>query len=302
MSEESETQKNKDSIFRWDSRCWYHAIVNSLVASGVVILGYNLNHDYGPGLFIMVPFLTGFVIAFTSRGRGMLTIMLLTSLLCSVLFLISGWEAILCILVTFPIVLITMGTGAFLGYKVAKKFIHRYGNHMVILMSLALMTLVGWTDREDRKLRPLEVKTSMKFYAPMEQVWNVVRASGQIDGNDSFLKFIGLPVPRNCILLPDNQRVCHFDEGSILQEITEENYGKNIELKIIDSFEVREWLDLDSASYRFVQHSDHVEVIRTDLIRSVLEPRWYWHWFEEKCVRLEHRYVMSSMKRKVETK
>ena len=302
MSEQSEPEKKDNSIFRWDRRSWYHSVVNSLVASGVVVLGYNLNHDYGPGLFIMVPFLTGFVIAFTSRGRGMFKIMLLTSFLCSVLFLISGWEAILCILVTFPIVLIAMGTGAFLGYKIAKKFILRYGNHMVILMSLTLMTLVGWTDREDREPRPLEVKTSMKFYAPMEKVWNAVRESGQIDGNDYFLEFIGLPVPSNCVLLPDNQRVCYFDEGSILQEITEENYGKNIELKIIDSFEVREWLDLDSASYRFVQRSDHVEVIRTDLIRSVLEPRWYWHWFEEKCVRLEHRYVMSSMKRKVETK
>jgi len=302
MSEESETEKNKNSIFRWDRRCWYHAIVNSLVASGVVVLGYNLNHDYGLGLFIMVPFLTGFVIAFTSRGRGMLAIMLLTSLLCSLLFLTTGWEAILCVLVTFPIVMITMGAGAFFGYLIAKKFMHRYGNHMVILMSLALMTLVGWTDREDREPRPLEVRTTMKFYAPMKQVWNVVKESGQIDGNDSFLKFIGVPVPRNCVLLPDNQRVCHFDEGSILQEITEENYGKNIEVKIIDSFEVREWLDLDSAGYRFVQRSDHVEVIRTDLIRSILQPRWYWHWFEEKCVGIEHRYVMSSMKRKVETK
>tara|TARA_B100001250_G_scaffold412232_1_gene442910 strand:+ start:361 stop:1113 length:753 start_codon:yes stop_codon:yes gene_type:complete len=250
----------------------------------------------------MVPFLTGFIVAFTSRGRGMLAIMLLTSLLCSVLFLISGWEAILCILVTFPIVMIAMGAGAFFGYRIAKKFIHRYGNHMVVLISLSLITLVGWTDREDREPRPLEVRTSMKFYAPMKEVWNVVRESGQIDGNDSFLKFIGLPVPRNCVLLPDNQRVCHFDEGSILQEITEENYGKNIELKIIDSFEVREWLDLDSAGYRFVQRSDHVEVIRTDLIRSILRPRWYWHWFEEKCIGIEHRYVMSSMKRKVEIK
>ena len=302
MSEESETQKNNGSIFRWNRRCWYHSIVNSLVASGVVVLGYNLNHDYGPGLFIMVPFLTGFVVAFTSRGRGMLAIMLLTSLLCSVLFLISGWEAILCILLTIPIVMIAMGVGAFLGYHIAKKFIHRYGIHMVVLISLSLMTLVGWTDREDREPRPLEVRTSIKFYAPMKEVWNVVRESGQIDGNDSFLKFIGLPVPRNCVLLADNQRVCYFDEGSILQEITEENYGKNIELKIIDSFEVREWLDLDSAGYRFVQRSDHVEVIRTDLIRSVLRPRWYWHWFEEKCIGIEHRYVMSSMKRKVEIK
>jgi len=111
----------------------------------------------------MVPFLTGFVVAFTSRGRGMLAIMLLTSLLCSVLFLISGWEAILCILVTFPIVMIAMGAGAFFGYRIAKKFIHRYGNHMVVLISLSLITLVGWTDREDREPRPLEVRTGMKF-------------------------------------------------------------------------------------------------------------------------------------------
>jgi activator of HSP90 ATPase len=31
-----------------------------------------------------------------------------------------------------------------------------------------------------------------------------------------------------------------------------------------------------------------------------LRPRWYWHWFEEECVQLEHQYVMTSMKNKAE--
>ena len=299
MTEEShETRKNVPS--NWDRRCWFHAIVNSLVATGIVILGYQLNNDYGWGLFIAVPVLTGFVVAFTSRGIGVIPILFSTCLLSMIIFLVTAWEGILCVVLAFPIVMISMGLGAIIGYFVARKVVHRYGNPLIVLFSITLLMLVGWNDRKEREPQDLEVITSMNFYAPMKEVWNVVKESGKIDGSTGLLKFIGLPVPRNCELLPNNQRVCHFDEGEILQTITGENYGKNIDFKIVDSFEVRHWLHLDEAGYRFVQRSDHVEVIRTDRIRSELQPRWYWHWFEEQCVRLQHRYVMSSMRRKVE--
>lgn len=284
----------------WDRRCWFHAVVNSLISTGIVILGYQLNNDYGLELFILVPVLTGFVVAFTSRGIGIFPILFSTCLLSMLIFLITAWEGILCVLLAFPIVMIFMGLGALLGYLIARKVVHRYGNPLIILFSMTLLMLVGWNDREKREPENLKVTTSMKFYAPMKEVWNVVKESGQINGNTTLLEFIGLPVPRNCKILPNNQRVCHFDEGDILQTITEENYGKNIDLKIVDSFEVRHWLHLEAAGYRFIQRSDHVKVIRTDLIKSELQPRWYWHWFEEQCVRLQHRYVMSSMRKKVE--
>ena len=107
MTEEShKTRKNVPS--NWDRRCWFHAIVNSLVATGIVILGYQLNNDYGWGLFIAVPVLTGFVVAFTSRGIGIIPILFSTCLLSMIIFLVTAWEGILCVVLAFPIVMISM--------------------------------------------------------------------------------------------------------------------------------------------------------------------------------------------------
>ena len=74
----------------WDRRCWFHAVVNSLISTGIVILGYQLNNDYGLELFILVPVLTGFVVAFTSRGIGIFPILFSTCLLSMLIFLITA--------------------------------------------------------------------------------------------------------------------------------------------------------------------------------------------------------------------
>ena len=41
-----------------------------------------------------------------------------------------------------------------------------------------------------REPQDLEVITSMNFYAPMKEVWNVVKESGKIDGSTGLLKLL----------------------------------------------------------------------------------------------------------------
>jgi len=142
----------------------------------------------------------------------------------------------------------------------------------------------------------------MNFYAPMDVVWKSVKEPENIIGDDSFLRMIGLPIPNKCSMSEDGKRICYFEEGEMHQVITNEDIGKSFSVDIVEcTFVIREWLSFINASYNFIQRDGFVEVIRTDNIQSTLRPRWYWYWFESKCVQLEHRFVMSSMKQKAES-
>ena len=283
-------------------KLWMHSVSASVVAVFLSLFGYALNHTgLNEAVFLFVPFCTGLAIAFMSKGRKIVAITAMTSLLLSVSILVfSGLEGIVCVIMAFPILFLGIGIGAGIGFLIGKKFISQYGNITVIALCVGSMTLVGWTNRKMAKPELLVVTTSMNFHAPMADVWNSVRASGKIEGDDTALRMLGLPVPQSCILSEDGTRVCYFDQGKMVQQVTSDEFGKTLEVDIVESLNLRDWISFIAAGYRFVQKESHVEVIRTDRIESTLRPRWYWRWFEEKCVRIEHKYVMTSMKTKAE--
>lgn len=283
-------------------KLWIHSATASVVAVLLSLFGYALNHTgLNEGVFLLVPFCTGLAIAFMSKGRMVVAITAMTSLLLSLsVLLFAGFEGIGCVVMAFPILFVGIGLGAWVGFLIGKKFIHQYGNITVLAVCVGLMSLVGWTNQEMEAPESLIVRTSLDFNAPMDRAWSSVTKSGAIDGDASALRALGLPVPYECTLDDDGNRVCYFDEGQMTQKVTKSEFGKSFEVDIIESFEVRHWLAFEHAGYSFIQHDNHVEVIRTDKIISTLRPRWYWSWFEGQCVRMEHRYVMSSMKRKAE--
>jgi hypothetical protein len=283
-------------------RLWKHSVAASVVAVFLSLFGYASNHSgLSGGVFLLVPFCTGLAIAFMSKGRMIVAITAMTSLLLSLSILVfSGWEGMGCVVMALPILFLGIGLGAAVGYFIGKKFIHQYGNITVVAVCLGLMSLVGWTNSEKAEPEVLVVRTSMIFHAPMSAVWSSVIESGTLEGDDTALRLLGLPVPNSCTLSEDGTRVCYFESGTMIQNVKSAIYGVSFEVEIVESLEVRDWISFIDAGYEFTQHEGYVQVVRTDRIESTLRPRWYWHWFEEECVQLEHQYVMTSMKNKAE--
>lgn len=289
-------------VFKRDN-IWLQTVASTVVAVSLAVFGFALNHAaQSEGIFLLVPFCTGLAIAFISRGRKVVKITAFTSLLLSLgILILTGYEGFGCVLMAFPVLLLSIGFGSFVGYLLGKNYVHEYGNITVIVFCLVAMSLVGWTKGEPSPPKPLTVTTSMKFYAPMGEVWKAVRESSNIEGKDSVIRFLDLPVPCSCSLLDDGTRICYFEEGEMIQQVTHEEFGKVFQVDIVEcTFEVRDWLTFEKAGYDFVQKDGYVQVTRKDTITSTLRPRWYWHWFEERCVQAEHRFVMSSMKREAE--
>ncbi len=283
---------------------WPQAIIASVVAVGFGFVGFLISYDaLGGALFLAVPFCTGLAIAFMSKGRRLVLITALTSLLLSLgLLVVYGIEGAGCALMSLPILFLSIGSGSLAGWFFGKKYIKNYGNITVIALSLLSMTLIGWANRKPATPEALVVTSEIIFEAPIEAVWESVVESGEIQGDDRALRFLGLPVPKSCTFDSESGiRICYFDTGEMVQEVTTNEYGQTFRVKITESLELRDWLDFVDAGYEFKQEPGFVRVIRTDTIESRLRPRWYWHWFESQCVKLEHRYVMRSMKRKAES-
>ena len=284
-------------------RLWLRSAAASTVAVGLGLIGYVLNHSaLSEGVFLLVPFCAGLALAFISKRKEVVSMTAATSVLLTLVFLlITGLQGLGCIMMVFPIIFLGIGLGAVTGFFIGRKFSHKYGNIAVIAICLGAMTLVGWTRGKPSSPQLLTITTTMDFLAPMDEVWRAIRESDNIDGDASALRVLGLPVPYRCSISDDGTRVCYFEEGEMIQKVTHQDFGESFRVKIIKcTFAVRDWLSFVNAAYHFVQKDGYVQVTREDTITSTLRPRWYWHWFEEKCVQLEHSFVMSSMKRKAE--
>lgn len=277
-------------------------IAASFVAAFLILFGFGLTHaGLNEGVFLFVPFCTGLAIAFMSKGKLAVWITTFTSLIFSLGVLVfTGVEGWLCVLMAFPILFIAIGMGTAVGYAIAENIIKDYGNISVIAACVGLMSLAGWATSQRADSELLVVQTSMDFHAPMTRVWDAVTEVGPVEGNAATLRIVGLPVPYHCTLAEDGTRVCYFEQGQMVQKVTVSEYGKSFQIDIVEALHVRDWLTFIDAGYEFIEHDGYVQVIRTDRIKSTLRPRWYWHWFETKCIQLEHRYVMSWMRTKAE--
>ena len=282
---------------------WLQTLYAILVGVALCLLGYVFNHEaLGGGVFIAVPLLTGFAIAFMSRGREVFLITALTTLIVSLSILFfTGLEGVGCVFMAFPILGFFMAIGAAVGYLIAGTCMKHYGNSSVIILCLASFMLIGWVQPQPAQGDALIVKTTMEFHAPMNVVWETVMEPGRISGSSLSMGILGMPIPERCEMNEHGQRLCYFDQGEIIQDLVIVEPHKKISVHIVDAtFQVRSWITFQTAMYEFTQEDGYVRVTRTDEIASTLRPRWYWSYFETQCVQLEHRYVLHSMKEKCE--
>lgn len=302
QSERSEHEDSKAAL-PCHARTWLQAGMASVLGVLLCLIGYALASDeLGPWLFIATPFVVGLAIAFMSRGLGVLPIILTSSTLLSLTILVfSGLEGLPCVVMAFPLLIIGLGIGALVGMAIGRRFISRYGQIGVIVLGMCSIAVAGFGSRSQPQSQLLVVETRTVFAAPLELVWQEVRSSQHISGDSSMLHLLHLPVPERCTLDADGLRQCHFDAGTMYQRITHERPLRQFDVEVLScDFVVRDWLEFVDASYRFREIEEGVEVLRQTRVRSRLEPRWYWSWFERFCVQLEHDYVLGSMRRMAE--
>jgi hypothetical protein len=311
-------EPNRPDLFRniyappeFDRANLFHGVVAGVVMTVIFgIGGFFLVYDdqgyMGTVLFLLVPFVAGFATALVARGRNVITSSLILGLLfCTAILLLTGFEGVVCVIMSAPLIAVGLTIGALIGWMVRVYIVDRSGVAKTLTLLLLLVIpifLMGANRTEEsvgRNLRTQTVSDTLVVdYAP-ETVWNELKSMESINASKTFLMKIGLPVPVSCQTEGEGiggKRTCYFEHGFIEERITEWNFPRSMKFEIV-AFDVpgRPWLSFKDASYDIQRVDNRTVITRKTTIVSRLSPAWYWRRLEAIGVHTEHHYLFEGL-------
>lgn len=284
--------------------------VTSVIVSvgGYLMLRYDQS-EFGAAMFILVPFLAGFVSAAVARkARRIAACSIVGGIITLTALFFLGLEGYLCILMSLPILSVAISIGGIVGYFTIGRFMDKKTSvtTSAILMLCAAPFLIGAADSIEKPFRhsaEIEtIETQIAIDAKPSVVWNSLMSISELKGDRPFLLTVGLPIPISCEMIGDGlnaQRICYFNQGTITQNVTKWVHAREARFAITDStLPGREWLHLVDAGYQLTtSESGGTTLKRHSTHESRLFPRWYWRHFERWGVISEHEYVLENIKR-----
>ena len=282
--------------------------VGVLLQLGGYLLTRGDRSEFGWVMFIVVPFVSGYAVAaVVRRPRRVAACSLSGSIITFSVLLFTGWEGIVCCVMSLPLVAFGVATGAFIGYHIRGRFIDRMAapekaNVALLLLCPLLIAAAERVERPFRSVQQREVFTTETMVAaPPGRTWDLVAQMQSLDGPRPFLLRVGLPVPTRCELdrpAVGARRVCYYDSGQIAQEITDWRPSQFMALRVTEStLSGRHWLSFIAASYELSAAGDQTRVVRHTTIGTRLYPRWYWRPLERWGVTSEHEFVFFNLQR-----
>lgn len=260
---------------------------------------------YGIATFIIYPFTLGFALSSTYRKIGLYW--LLTAFVIFLfLLIIGGAEGIVCVLMASPLVLGIAGLGVLIEYLINKKPKERSNRETLLSICWPFLVLAIFGVGEEHffgsEKEVIAIESVINLpYTPM-QVYNAIKSVDTLDTEKPFLMKLDLPVPQKCILEEEKvggQRICYFEGGLIVEEITALEKGKLLKMDVVEyQLTGRKWLGFEEAIYTFDELEDGgCKMSRITTYTSKLYPRFYWGPLERIGIEQEHEYVFSNLQK-----
>jgi len=282
------------------------------VALGLIgfFVGVHGGREMGTSLFIAVPFGTGFAIALVTRPKeGLLSVLLLTLIICLAFLFFTQLEGWLCCILSCPVLLISMSIGAGFGILLrSKTSILPYDRSLRIFLLLMLPLTLQAADALERpyilKGREESFTDSIIIKASAEKVWKQLVSVDHITVAKPWLMYVGLYEPVRCTISAEHVgavRTCYFTKGAIYELVDGWNPPRSMHLIITNStLPGRPWMGYVDASYKLIAIGENTRLERTTTITSRLAPAWYWRRFEKMGVQAEHAYLFAEIKKRSE--
>lgn len=202
----------------------------AFVAVGTVAVLTGGMHYYGQGLFVGVPFLLGTVTSYVyNLARpasvpstvGMATLVLLVGFLLLIALAIEG---LVCLVMAFPVMWLTVTPGALFGRYLAQLSLRpdasTYASLGIVLLALPAG---AWLDRTVVDPGEREVVTTIEVDAPPEVVWEHVVAFSELPAPDHWIFSTGIAYPLRARIEGEGVgavRHCEFSTGAFVEPIT----------------------------------------------------------------------------------
>lgn len=276
-------------------------------ATGLVlffVITWHESPGMGLTLFLLVPVVAGFSVAWTTRaGTGAAAAGLLSILGSLVVLIAVGKEGPVCAVMALPLIAAGLFLGLGLGLLARKLLsVRRNGTTTGLLLVLAPLILVAGDQIETPTLRYPRteiVETAVEINAPAERVWRSILAIDSVQGSKPILMYIGLPIPQRCTMEGQGvgaKRTCYFNAGYIQETVVSWNPPYYLGLTIDRThMPGRHWLGFEGAGYRLESRGAGTILTRRTTFFSHLRPVWYWRPLERLGVESEHDYILQDL-------
>jgi hypothetical protein len=216
-----------------------------------------------------------------------------------------------CILMAMPLFIAPILLGVLIKYLVKNHEKKEKDKNLIksSILPLCLFLIFGFVENKlmENNKTIVEIKTKIILpYSSME-VYDAIKSVDTLNAEKPFLMKLDLPIPQKCILEEEKVgaiRTCYFEEGNIIERVTELEKGKLLQMDVIDyQLKVRKWFDFKEAIYRFEElKNGHCKMTRITTYTSELYPRLYWQPLEKIGIEQEHEYVFRNLVKDLKNK
>jgi hypothetical protein len=283
-------------------------VISIIISLTFLSLGFLLLHyeliGYGLSFFVFLPFILGYLL-----GKSTIKAISLWGLIISlgiffVLLLAGGLEGMVCILMAMPLIIGAVSLGALVKYFIIKN--RKVENEKNIIKSSIIPFLVflsfGIAENKltENNKSVVEVRTEIILPYSSMIVYETIKSVDTLDAEKPFLMKLDLPIPQKCILEEEKVgaiRTCYFEEGKIIERVTELEKGKLLKMDVIDyQLTGRSWFEFKEAIYTFENlKNGSCKMTRITTYTSELYPRIYWEPLERIGIEQEHEYVLRNL-------
>ncbi len=201
------------------------AILGTLALSFLIgLVSVEFLGDYGWTVFVLIPFLIGFLPPYVigiRRGalskRDSYALSFGTLGIACTCLLVFAIEGMICIAMASPILGLATWLGSYVGYRAGT------GNkNIAALLVFCSVAFMGF-DRASKTEKLILVKTDAVVNAPIEEVWESVITFNEIPAPVDWIFKTGISYPVNATIEGKGVgaiRYCNFSTGSFVEPIT----------------------------------------------------------------------------------
>lgn len=306
----------------------FGVLIAVVLGFALAILGTQVLVLYGWGLFLGVPFLTGFIASWFLNEKGIrsrlhtIAVSALTPLLIGIAFLSLGREGLICLLMAVPLALPFSIAGGLVARSILQRRSHIVAppTFAACVAILPLMLMMFAEHAVNLEPPVLSVTTSITIDAP-SAVWKNVVAFPPLAPPKEWLFRAGIAYPTSGQIVgagPGAVRYCHFSTGDFVEPITvwDENRLLAFDVsaqapamreltpwKITPPHLERNYMRSRHGQFRMVALSDNRTLLEgTTWYQNYFWPQAYWREWSDAFVHRIHLRVLQHVKAQAEAR
>jgi uncharacterized membrane protein YhaH (DUF805 family) len=302
-------------------RDYFALFVGAVVMFPFMLIAIYVFHDYGFGLFVGIPFATGFI-TMTLAGYHKRLTLGHTAGLCAQAVLVQGlillgfaFEGVICLLMALPIAFLLTWIGGILAWQVmniSQRYRPNAGFYCIVIILPFWIGLEG-----DARFQPPEIEaiTSVEIHASPEMVWKNVVQFAELPPPDELLFHTGIAYPIRARITGTGVgavRKCEFSTGPFIEPITKWDEPRLLAFDVASSPEPMKelsiWGDIHPPHLNNFMQSKHgqfelialpngdTRLVGTTWYTHAIWPSSYWSLFSDYIIHTIHHRVLQHIK------